>query len=153
MRNIEVNLLTDIRRFLLFFGLCFFVTGCGFFEPGLYKVCEDTLQKRLQSPSGYKRAGINSYVEKMTVADYEEKILSPLTDKERENFNNGKAVPTRHILFIEYDAPNIYGTPIRELAKCEYFSQYGNADSASVHNVRINDQTNSEWLLSQVERF
>ena len=133
------------------------VTGC---SAGVYlgylpnpldskmeRACELALKSRLKSPSGYHRVNISSYDKSINVGDV---IGSMIKDREsdsnietyRSEAQKRPVQPKLFQLFIEYDAPNSYGTPIRDVAECTYISKYdGSVEEVEEWNVKIDGET------------
>jgi len=125
------------------------------FEPPLYRVCEGELKERLVAPAGYKRVAIADVREKMSREDFvkmlrDTKEVKTLSEHLLERYDSGASFPTTFALAITYDAPNAFGTPLRQLATCEYFSKYGDASRASGLDVRVNGRTHMEHLVDRV---
>lgn len=58
----------------------------------------------------------------------------------------------RSVAVFEFDAANVYGTPIRGLAECAYDTLDGDPKLASAFTVKVNGKTTTDRLLEAVER-
>jgi hypothetical protein len=156
--------LAKLSRLLAYVGpvLLGGVTGtilaaCNPFEAKLIGLCETLLKERLRSPSGYQRAELSEYTTELTLeewADLERKEPSAsesIIKLKLESMEQDGSVPTRHSVYIRYDAPNAHGTLVRDLAGCEYISENGDVSRASEYNVRVNGMTSTEWLISRIQ--
>lgn len=95
------------------------LTACGSLEPEEIADCERYVQGKLRSPSTYKRVSARSTLMK------DEK-------------------PAQRWVSVEYDAANVYGTPIRDTQICKYpykpglgadLSKYINHDDALLNEL------------------
>lgn len=113
------------------------VSGCNPFEPRLYGVCEDALKEQLRSPSTYERVRLTARDEQISAEAYEIGAGNPLTRAARTVLQQG-AIPHRHVVIIEYDAVNAYGTPVRGAAECIHYSLTGDSKNASRYSISLN---------------
>ncbi|MCH4560325.1 hypothetical protein [Mesorhizobium jarvisii] len=128
------------------------------FESSMTKSCENVLKKRLRSPAGYKRIGITESQSPLSLEDYLKAnyvkdddgrtIFTQLYNSESAK----KDPPTMFTLFIEYDAPNAYGTPIRSTSMCQYASISSSKSNASDFAVVVDNFTQTQWLVDQVTK-
>ncbi len=102
--------------------LAILCASCAPTESKLVAACEEVLKQRLRSPSGYTRIKLTEGAQAQT-----------------------------SILFIEYDAPNAFGTAVRGLAKCEYDVPSGGGTEVSISNVRIDGKTRSQWMIDSAQ--
>lgn len=79
------------------------LAGC---TPPEVKNCEGELLTELRSPSTYKRA------------------TAQVVEEPRD-------APKEIVVYISYDAANIYGTPVREMKVCRYPAKNGKPDFAT----------------------
>ncbi|MEY9717917.1 hypothetical protein ABIA22_000407 [Sinorhizobium fredii] len=135
------------------------LSGCNFvasfFESEFVTACEASLQERLRSPSEYKRIKITSYEEKLDRAALtkylsDERVGDIFLNAELRDFDRGNLNPTLFGLLISYDAPNVFGTPIRRTARCEYIDARGDDSAANEHNVKVDGKTYTDWLIEAV---
>lgn len=87
-------------------------------------VCETDVVEKLASPSTYRRLSVNSYdSQPMTLAEFRRATgtVKPKTDLDRiaEEGSDGHQLALR-TMYIEYEAENTYGTPIRGIAECGF---------------------------------
>ncbi|MBW8320039.1 MAG: hypothetical protein K0M49_12790 [Arenimonas sp.] len=136
-----------------------FLGGCNFFDSELVVACEETLKKRLRSPSSYERIELTSRSTELNTRDeVKAKLIAhghdgALLEAQLRDFDSGTAKPTEFSLLIEYDAPNAYGTMLRDVSKCEYFSMSGRVDRASWFNVKVDGQTDIEWFTERLKKI
>ena len=132
------------------------VSGCNPFEAEYISICETELMDRLKSPSGYKRIKVTQHTSKMTsdewLAHREARGYPAASSIEMDGLKNGTIRPLKNQAFIEYDAPNSFGTLIRGTASCEYVSREGSSLSPSTLDVLINGETNHERIMKAVKR-
>lgn len=126
-----------MKRAAIFVVFAATISGCNPFESKLYGVCEDALKERLRSPSTYERVRLTARDEQISAEAYEIGSGHPLTDTERTVIQQG-AVPHRHVVIIEYDAANAYGTPVRGAAECIHYSLTGDSRNASRYSISLN---------------
>ena len=129
--------------------------GCNPFGDALVAACESVIKKRLRSPSTYVKIEVQSSEEKlgeiMVIAYLTEKNGYPKESRERQllQFKQGKIKPTLYRVYLTSDAANVYGTPIRSVDECTYFSVKGDKSDASEWAIKINGKSRTEWLLSK----
>ncbi|TGT42615.1 hypothetical protein [Mesorhizobium sp. M8A.F.Ca.ET.165.01.1.1] len=126
------------------------------FESAMTKSCESVLKERLRSPSDYKRVEITESQQPLTLDEYL-KDHRVKTEDERVLYTQiynldaaGKDPPTMFTLYIKYDAPNAYGTPIRGISECQYASSSSSKSHASDFSVVVDNFTRHQWLVKQV---
>ena len=130
----------------------------------LVQACEETIQKRLRSPSTYKRVQATDIQrDPATLEDY---LYADDPARKTKELNADRADPKRAelsktrrsifesrpndrvSLFIEYDAANAFGTPVREVVDCVIFLPSGESIAESKWlDPRVNGFTTSEWLI------
>lgn len=145
-----------LPRFLFLFASTVSLSGCSFFDGQLVTACETALKKYLRSPSGYQRISIERIDAAWSKEEFENFISDKKTKLQVENYrkqyNSGELKPTNFGLLISYDAPNAFGTKIRDKDTCEYSNVYGEEKEANEFTVKINGKTYSEALLEQVKQ-
>jgi hypothetical protein len=127
------------------------IGGCNLFEPAMVGVCEQALQQRLRSPTGYKRINVSHYETPLNRQQFEQKLAGePPANRTMAlwGFDNGTTKPTHIQVFLTYDAPNAYGTPVREAAMCEYTKLTEVIPRPD--NVLINGKTNFQWIAERL---
>ncbi|MES0168054.1 hypothetical protein NKJ87_19025 [Mesorhizobium sp. M0027] len=136
----------------------FFVLNSDYnpFVSPMTRACEVVLKKRLLAPAGYKRVEITENSEPLSLDDYL-KDRNTTSESERllwtRMYNDdivGKNPPTKFTLFISYDAPNAYGTPVRGLSMCEYRSISASKSNAAWYSVIVDNFTQTGWLKDQL---
>lgn len=130
------------------------LSGCNPFEQPLISACEESLKERLKAPSTYRRISATEDEKNLTRAEYNQHLSgqSPsVRDISLKWFDEGKDKPMRFIAFIEYDAQNAFGVPIRDVTKCEYISSSGNKKDAKSYTVTINGKDSVGWTKSNLE--
>jgi hypothetical protein len=131
------------------------LSGCNLLDSKIVTVCEEMLQERLRSPSGYDRVEVKRYEDKMTRAEYQAYLVKDEASADEiefktRMFDQGLYQPTVFTIYIHYDAPNAYGTPIRDLASCEYFDDDADESNASSYSVKVNGKTKTDWIVEQI---
>lgn len=126
------------------------------FESSMTKSCENVLKERLRSPAGYQRIEITESQSPLSLEDYLKAnyvkdedgrtIFTRLFNSE----STAKNPPTMFTLFIKYDAPNAYGTPIRGISECKYASISSSKSGAADYPVVVDNFTKTQWLVNQV---
>jgi hypothetical protein len=130
------------------------LSGCNVFDSKLVAACETALKERLKAPSGYKRIKVAEYQREISIDQYaqfrydEEKPLSQDRIVLMKKTASGSKMPTVFQAFIDYDAPNSYGTPLRSLAQCEHVSSDGSND-VDARSVRVNGLNSFEFMLEK----
>lgn len=105
-------------------SLFLLVGGCGMMQPEIAD-CEDGVKSALRSPSTYKRIKADSM--RMTNLD-----------------------PVQIWVSLEYDAANVYGTPIRDTKTCKYkLNGSGGADLSSADAAEKEFDAGSDKRLAQ----
>lgn len=118
--------------------------------------CEELIKKKLRSPSSYKQVSINRYEDILTRDQYKKIVDQKYSDNptlkeyEIKLFDEGRINPKKIMLFIESDAANVYGTPIRSTDKCEYISENGE-EPTSYLSVKLNGKTYTDWLKEAIK--
>lgn len=127
--------------------------------------CEAVLKERLRSPSTYKRITVSKlvrdegsdddYLDIHSAADRLEKNESYRRTPQMKEFDDamirmrraGKL--ERLSIWLEYDAANGFGTPIRGHSECSYYIDKGTSylKSRRFSNPRIDGKTALEWSL------
>lgn len=134
-------------------------------EDVLVASCVETLSERLKAPSTLevmkitKAPVVSEAVDgpwishRIAELESEDEVLEPselgdlraaLADVEA-----GKTVLRRQYeTYIEYDADNAYGAPIRAIARCEAVTYDGEITQFS--SVSVNGYTSMEWLAKSI---
>lgn len=131
-------------------------TSCYPSDSAMVSSCEASIKKTLLAPTTFRRANLTEGKEQLTFeqyyADNPDAGGSPALREFQRKM--AKRSPVRLIAFIEYDAANAYGTPLRSIAKCTYDAFDGDDGSnASEVGVRVNGKTTSERLYDQAKRL
>lgn len=132
--------------------------------------CEEVLLDRLRSPATYNR--VNATDVERTVAlqnDYlyandKRRALNQIEKNRRDaelkrlhdqKVDRFQATPHDKLsLYIDYDAANAFGTPLRGTARCEAFVLKGRAlRDVSMLDPRVDGYTSFEWALDQIEKL
>src|SRR5688500_18848846 len=92
--------------------------GCGRPE---FTVCEELIENGLRSPATYQLARLETFDEPIT--------KQQLTSIGGRSY--GDAALTLRKVFIEYDAANAYGTPIRGAEMCAFVLREGKLPSST----------------------
>ncbi|MER9449326.1 hypothetical protein [Mesorhizobium sp. M0254] len=136
----------------------FFVLNSDYnpFVSPMTRACEAVLKKRLLAPAGYKRVETSESSEPIPLEDYL-KDRGAATESDRilwtrmySDDSGRKNPPTKFTLFITYDAPNAYGTPVRGLSMCEYRSLSASKSGAAWYSVIVDNFTQTGWLREQI---
>lgn len=138
-----------------FVVLLLFITGaCSPSDSKLVSGCEAQIKERLRSPSTYNRISVREYSEPVPADVYiqeREKLDTPrVVEYERGRLADGSIKPTNHIAIIEYDAANVYGTPIRSFSKCEYRTSQPRLDDVMAPLIKVDGATNLERLTNEL---
>lgn len=147
--------------------------GAGIFNPPakqLIAACEDVIKGRLRSPSSYVRieASPPKVSQVDTQGEYEgwdiagpAKMRSDFADAAKSKTSkeflemNFKLVTTGkahlYTTFIEYDAANGFGTPIRAEAICRYQLEDGDLpDEIYGFRLMVDGYTDTGWMRKQI---
>lgn len=130
----------------------FLLSGCGSPEKSFLALCESQIKNMIATPSSYNRISYNVIREDI---DREEFINNPekygeeISEDRKSILRQLEVTPIVFRMVIEFDAANAYGTPIRKLVSCEYFSQFGELDGVSRINMTINGKTEHERLIDE----
>jgi hypothetical protein len=113
--------------------------------------CEVLIKERLKSPSGYKRIATREYKDSTTV----DKLIKSgfFNDRiiEGTDVTTLKLLYSKAVLmttFIDYDAPNSFGTPVRGLAMCEYVSRPEDTNDIDTMRLKLDGQTSMQYMLN-----
>lgn len=122
-------------------------------DAGMTTSCEEAIKKRLRSPSSYKRIELTRSERFLTEEEYKARLdrensSDILKEMDMTSFRTKEISPKEISLFVEYDAPNGFGVPIRGHSECTYISERG-ADPDSYLYVSVDGKTNTEWLMQQ----
>lgn len=120
-------------------------------NPPLLRACEAVLEQRLASPSGYHRIDVAYSTKRFQRDEFEEYLYAGIYSVKTINsklaqFDEGTIKPTLFHAVISYDAPNLYGVLIREESDCTYFSEAANPEEASELAVKVDGQTQEDWI-------
>lgn len=115
----------------------------------MLKLCEQDLKKRLELPSGYQRIKFTQDDKSLSIAEYVdafEKVYgTPATALRKQQAASGE--PTLFRIFIEYDAPNDFGVPIRGTSVCNTVDAVAEFRQTSYFYIRIDGLTAAQWLI------
>lgn len=130
--------------------------GC---EKAEIKACEGFLKGGLRSPSTYRRVSTNSYDGQIN-----ERALAQIRDEEAERDRGNpewakirreldaetpaaeRPKETFREVFIEYDAENAYGTPIRGAEQCGFVLRNGELPSSGSLSAKVSKAESSRTL-------
>jgi hypothetical protein len=148
------------RMRILWIGIGLVIAGAAsaagyyFLRDDLLLTCEDLLADRLRAPSTYKRIAAQKTVKTLSFDEYwkgrrtntkTERLIKDRAKKQHDP-QNSPYLSTQY--FIEYDAENGYGAPLRGYTTCVYLSDesnpYGGPD---ITNVELDGETNLEYVL------
>ena len=130
----------------------------------LIESCEETLVKRLKSPSSYKRINDPEVrLDTKAISDSEFEALMANEDPfDAELYRGMRAARrgyvdvSRYVATIEYDAANSYGALIRDTASCRSgMSYFGAPDGLSLSSntlVEVDGKTSHDWTLERVRK-
>lgn len=139
------------------------LSGCNDSDSKMVTACETALKERLLAPSLYKRIEIDERKMPTDHGSYEARLVKrgqrdpSFTDEEIKDrlrrFDKGLSNPIVFALFIKYDSPNIYGTPIRYHAVCGYLDDPEDHSEPTQYEVEVNGKTVNEWSESKEARY
>ena len=130
----------------------------------LIESCEETLVKRLKSPSSYKRINDPEVrLDTKAISDSEFEALIANEDPfDAELYRGMRAAGrgyvdvSRYVATIEYDAANSYGALIRDTARCKSGRSYfGAPDGLSLSSgalVEVDGRTSHDWTLERARK-
>lgn len=115
----------------------------------MINACEDALKERLKAPSTYRRIKVTESQQSITFEQY---FAASNDSPAVQSFlrSMAKQPPTQLMTFIEYDAANAFGTPIRSISKCTYNTLDPTRSTDSKELVEIDGKSNTRWLVDQV---
>lgn len=124
---------------MIVFGL----SGCDKEQNSFIDLCENSIKDQLRSPSGYKRIDLSYQKNYLSPDQYilkrkQQKESAELSQIQIEALRDGSRKPVLFVANISYDAPNAFGTLVRNSATCDYLSKDGGLDQATKEDVRIN---------------
>ncbi len=125
--------------------------GLGLFDPAMLKSCEGVLRQRLLAPSQYARVDYRMSSTPISIDDYIRRLAwvgAQPGDADRAIAQYGE--PTLFEVVIQFDAPNAFGTPIRQRALCDAVDTSSTFSSSSDTFLRVDEKTHIQWLVSQV---
>lgn len=139
------------------------LSGCNDSDSKMVTACETALKERLLAPSLYKRIEIDETKMSADHESYEARLVKrgqrdpSFTDEKIKDrlrrFDKGLSNPVLLAVFIRYDSPNIYGTPIRYHAVCGYLDDPEDYSEPTAYNVEVNGKTDNEWSDSKEARY
>ncbi len=139
------------------------LSSCNDSDSKMVTACETALKERLLAPSLYRRIEIDERKMPTNHESYEARLVKrgqrdpSFTDEEIKDrlrrFDAGLSNPIVFALFIKYDSPNIYGTPIRYHAACGYLDDPEDHSEPKWDNVEVNGKTDNEWSDSKAARY
>lgn len=109
---------------------------------------------KLKAPSTYKEVEANEYTKELSFADTQKKYLPKyLGPKAAQAFLNlrGKKLQERTV-FINYDAANAYGTPIREIEACYFILENGVRYLPQISSVSEDAKKMSEGAVREWQK-
>lgn len=119
------------------------------FASNMVNACEDALKERLKAPSTYQRIKVTETQQNITFDQYfAANNESPAVQQFLRAM--AKQPPVQLIAFIEYDAANAFGTPLRSISKCTYNTLDPTRSTDSKHLVKIDGKSNTQWLVDRV---
>lgn len=139
------------------------LSGCNDSDSKMVTACETALKERLLAPSLYKRIEIDERKMPADHESYEARLVKrgqrdpSFTDEEIKDrlrrFDIGLSKPIVFAVFIKYDSPNTYGTPIRYHAVCGYLDDPEDHSEPTQYKVEVNGKTDNEWSESKEARY
>jgi hypothetical protein len=118
------------------------------FDSAFLKACDEAIKDNLRSPSTYQRIEVSEVQEQLSIDDFTRGMEAD--EAALYKGRSDKAVRTRAL--ISYDAANVYGTPIRDLADCTYDTIDGSISVVNKFFVKIDGKTLTEKLLDDIRR-
>jgi hypothetical protein len=123
------------------------LAGCGRADVS---ACEEFLKDSLRSPSTYRRIGVSTY-DRPINAEARAQLREEEERSARENPDwaavrrqldadtpaTERPVETLREVFIEYDAENAFGAPIRGAQRCGFILRNGNLSSSSSLRTKL----------------
>jgi hypothetical protein len=137
---------------------CFFailaLTGCSSDEGKFFDLCEKAIKESLRSPSGYKRISKEVEAKALSVDEFLKKnytdqgkdIAKEQTESQRRLFESGAVKPAEFTALVEYDAPNAYGTLVRERVYCTHLSSNGKVEYVTSGSIKVNGKSANDRL-------
>ena len=136
-------------------------------EDKLLAACEEILLDRLKAPSTYTRTSSTPVISAAATLEQfmgwdapgarqraDERILQDLTLLEAEDLQKELFLArpwTRYSTWIEYDAANDYGTPVRGAAECVLIQQADRPMELSKWpTVRVDGFSALDWSVHQL---
>jgi hypothetical protein len=107
------------------------------FDSAFLKACEEVIKDTLRSPSTYRRIQATETSEKISVDEYFNGEGRYVSDADRALQKQFHDHAVRSKALFEYDAANLYGTPLRLTSTCTYVSFDGDTSRANASVVKI----------------
>jgi hypothetical protein len=113
--------------------------------------CEQAIQGTLRAPSTYRRIALTETSEVFPLEDYlaADKYDS---DSVKEVYRKVGYKPVKRTMWVEYDAANGYGVPIRTRTECSYISLNGDFSNVSEMLVKLNGKDRVDRLRKVISR-
>lgn len=126
------------------------------YDAPMVKACESAIQKRLRSPSSYKRINISKSYIRETASEYKAYIEKQdssefVKDVRLRDLEKNGPQRTHYTLLIEYDASNAYGAAIRDIDECAYTGE-SDRDAKDYFDVTLNGKSHIDWLKSALQK-
>lgn len=138
-----------LRQFSILAATCIVALGvsaCGIFDSKLVSACELLLKDRLRAPSTYHRIEVSEYTKTLSGRDFLDdlgsRVSGTVSDRYRD-MGNG----TQYLAFIEYEASNGFGVPVRSTVRCDFFVEDGSTRQPDEWGTLINGKTKIESML------
>lgn len=145
--------------------LLLFISGCKDPKDGLVEACEAVLKDTLVSPAGYKSVSTTHLEGKATPEEYfaHMNFKYPSDDDQssdatirrliKKQIEDGTFEVISYKVIMEFDAPNAYGTPIREKVLCTYVGTSPPRGVEDRKDVRIDGKSDFDRLMDTAKRF
>ncbi len=130
------------------------LSGCNWFDSAIVKECESGLLDKVRTPSGYSRISADEYSEPATEAT----IRSFYANWWGSHYTDAKAAAESALnnpnvkdfvlktVFIKYDAPNAFGTPVRGIVECKWIARSKDDHPVGPSSLLFNDKAWVNWL-------
>lgn len=135
-------------------------------ESKLLSICDDMITERLLAPTTYKR--ISASPLKSAKADFNQFMGWDVPEKKQRDIE-ARVDPAvmkaqdsikrqysgvdwlRYSSWIEYDAANAYGTPIRSVSECVLIARSDEPLSiSSLSDIRVDGSDSLDWSLNEL---
>ena len=132
------------------------LVGCYPFDSPFVKACQAELKSRLRSPSGFTRISLSEHKEDISAKDFIENVLKHhqnLDSWVKNDLESNQRKPVKFTAFIEYDAPNAYGTLVRGTTMCEFYSDNGKFNDYEDFLVIVDGKDHFEHMLEIIKQL